>query len=411
MAKVPFPPYDDRPINPYGKIGNGASYGVCERTGASVDHSMVGFLSSTDAWFRRRDVASLTPWGIGGSADGALDGKIYRWMDYTAFKDVQPWSSGPWNAPGLGDGPAFVAMRGVVGINGRAEAIETSDGGNINTPMSVKQWRSLIWLKAAIAHDGGITSDTIREELAFMHHREFCKRSRPWPNQDKDCPFPRIYRYTEQYLGAVATLMAFFEGKIDNLNALVFTIAGKTIDLRDVGKLRGGEAKPVPPPTPGARAWIAGASVRARKEILARQAPSTSAQVGMTIKGGEFAKLITGEVQQGNGMDWLDVITVDGTGWVPKQDLELASKETTSPGPIFQDFPGTRTFTVGPGGATLRRWAHTDAEILIEHIEPGTKIEVDGYYYGQEVNGENRWLVQDDDPRGRLHAGAFLEDI
>src|SRR5690606_4812132 len=164
--------FQDRPINPYSKINNGTNYGVCKPNGCSFAHSMVGTLSGTDAWFRRRDVASLTPWGIGCASDGALDGVIYRWMDYHAFTDVQPWSSGPANYPYYGDGPAFIRKYGVAGVNGFAQAIELSDGGNIRNPVSPKQWKSFIWLSAAIAHDGNITTETYRDKLAFMHHRE-----------------------------------------------------------------------------------------------------------------------------------------------------------------------------------------------------------------------------------------------
>jgi len=325
MPKVPFPPFDDRPINPYSKIGCGANYGVCDPHGVSVDHSMVGYLSSTDAWFRKRDVCSLTPWGIGGSADGALDGKIYHWMDYYAYDDVQPWSSGPWRAPGTGDGAAFVKKYGVDGINGFGEAIELSDGGDINTPVSPKQWKSLIWLKAAIAHKGGVTSDDIREVLAFMHHREFCILT------GKDCPFPRVYNYTNQYLDAVTALMAFFEGKTNDYDTLVHTVAGITLDFREVGRMR------------------------------------------------------------------------DGAAIIPEPTIPT--------GPIFQDFTPNRTFTVGKGGATVRRWASTKSDIIVTYLKPGTKVEVDGYYYGETVNGKNRWLVQNEDPRGRIHEGAFVESI
>lgn len=409
MAKVPYPPYEDRPINPYSKIGNGTNYGICDPVGATFAHSMVGFLSSTDAWFRRRDVASLTPWGIGGSADGALDGVIYRWMDYGAYRDVQPWSSGPWNAPGYGDGPAFVARYSVAGINGRAEAIETSDGGNINTPMSRKQWISLIWLSAAIAHHHGITSDNYRELLAFMQHREITGPSY------KDCPFPRIYKYTEEYIGASVALMAFFEGKSDDLGTLIMPVAGMSLDFQHVGKMRDGivvtEPKPVEPSKPVETKWVAGASVRAKKEILVRTMPSTSGKVAMALRYGEFAKLVDGQVKAGNGIQWIDVVTVNGSGWVPKQDVEIASKDATSPGPIFQDFPGVREFTVGEGGATLRRWGSRSSDIIVNYIKPGTKIAMDGYYYGESVNGKNRWLVQDDDPRGRIHESAFVENI
>lgn len=409
MARVPYPPYQDRPINPYMKLNNGVSYGLLAPNGTTVDHSMYGILSGTDAWFRRRDIGSLTPWGIGGAADGRLDGVIYRWMDYYAFEGIQPWSSGPWRAPGYGDGPGFVAKYTVAGINGVAEAIETSDGGANQYPMTQKQWTSLIWLKAAIAHRGGITSDTFRSLFAFMHHREFTQPAY------KDCPFPRIYNFTAQYLDAVVALMRFFEGKTDDLNTLVFRIGGLVIDLRHVGRMR--DNLPTPPaPTPAPapapiKDWVAGASVRAKKEIIARQSPSTSGAFGMLIRGGEFAKLVDGKPREGNGMVWMDVLTVNGTGWVPQQDIELASKETTAPGPIFQDFTPNRTFTVGKGGATLRQWASTDSEILVMRIAPGTKIEADGYYFGEEVDGDNRWIVQNDDPRGRIHAGALVESI
>lgn len=411
MAHTPYPPYQDRPVDPYMKLNNGTNYGLLAPNGATVDHSMYGILSGTDAWFRRRDIGSLTPWGIGGAADGRLDGTIYRWLDYYAFTGIQPWSSGPWRAPGYGDGPGFVAKYGVQGINGVAEAIETSDGGAAQHPMTVKQWTSLIWLKAAIAHRGGLTSDTYRAAYAFMHHREFTQPSY------KDCPFPRIYKYTADYLNAVVAVMAFFEGKTDDLNTLVFRFAGLTIDLRHVGRLRNNLPAPAPKPEPDkpspppVKGWVGGASVRAKKEIIARQSPSTTGAFGMLIKGGEFAKLVSSEVKEGNGMEWVDVTTVAGSGWVPKHDVELSSKETTGPGPIFQDFTPNRTFTIGKGGATLRQWASTDSEILVLRLAPGTKVEADGFYFGESVDNENRWIVQNDDPRGRIHAGALVEKI
>lgn len=409
MALVPEPPYVDRPIDPYAKIGAGANYGMCDPNGCTIDHSMYGNLSSTDAWFRRRDVASLTPWGIGGEVDGQLDGVIYRWMDYAKYSGmtptVQPWSSGPYRAPGYGDGAAFVAKYTVNGINGCAQAIETSDGGAAQKPMTAKQWKSLIWLKASIAHRYGITSETYRQHLAFMHHREFTQPSY------KDCPFPRIYNFTAQYLKAIETLMAYFEGKINDLDLLVFTIGTHTIDMRDVGRMRDNIPTPAPDPEPekpSDNKWVAGASVRAKKEILTRESPSTSAKVGMTLKSGEFAKLVDGVVKTGNGMEWMDVLTVSGTGWVPKQDIELASKETTSPGPIFHDFTPNRTFTIGKGGATLRQYGNRSAKIL-KTFKSGEKFEADGYYHGEMVDGSDLWAVQNDDPRGQVHISGFVE--
>lgn len=248
MARVPMPPFDDRPIDPIAKVGWGTNWGTFTRSGITDDHSMVGFLMSTDAWFRRFDVAALTEWGIGGSADGLLDGKIIRWVDRMKITNVHLWSSGPANYPYLGDGPAYIAKYGINGVNGRGEAIELSDGGDIYTPVSYKQWVSLIWLKAAIAHRDGVTSDKVREVLAFMHHREFCKRSEPWPNDDKDCPFERVYLFTDQYINAILGLMRYFEGKETNLDSLIFRVATFDIDLRFIGKMK--ETGHVPAPTP-----------------------------------------------------------------------------------------------------------------------------------------------------------------
>lgn len=323
MNRVPAPPYDDRPINPYTKINCGVSYGSLKANGASVDHSMYGTLSGTDAYFRKRDICSLTPWGIGGMADGALDGKIYRWMDYHKYSDVVPWSSGPWIAPGMGDGPAYVAKWGVAGINGRAQAIETSDGGRNQYPMTVKQWHSLIWLKAYIAHTEGVMSEDIREVLAFMHHREFCIRS------GKDCPFPRIYNFTNAYLNAVVVLMQYFEGKHNDLNKLMFLIGNLTVDLRNVGRLR---------------------------------------------------------------------------------DLIVSPVKPTPAVPIFQDFTPNRSFKINVSAANVRQWASTDSKILMTWPY-GRWFVADGFYYGQNIDGENRWLVMNNDPRGRIWAGLVTPSI
>lgn len=335
MNTVPFPPFDDRPINPYVKANAncGVSYGTFIPTGITYDHSMKGFLSSTDNWFRRIDVCSLTPWGIGGSADGVLDGKIYRWLDQSKMRDVVPWSSGPWNPPGMGDGPAFIAKYGVHGVNGRGEAIELSDGGNILTPMSYKQWVSLIWLKAAIAHRGGVTSKNFRTILAFMHHREITKRSVPTPNNDKDCPFGRVYMFTDQYIAAVVGLMAYFEGQNNNLETLVYTVANHKLDLRHIGRLRDRDTAPLPTPAP--------------------------------------AK------------------------------------------PIFKDYVPDRLLTI-KHHATVRQYGGRDALIYKEETRkmvPGTRVLIGGYYHGEMINGSDKWAVQANDPRGRIHESAFVERL
>lgn len=314
MVKVPFPPFDDRPINPASKFGCGADPGVTTRTGNNFWHTMVGTLSGTDAYFRKRDICSLTPWGIGGVLDGALDGKVYRWVDFRTTDGI-PWSSGRWGPPGIGDGQAYVNTWGVFGINAKAEAIEYS--GMVNTPMTAKQWLMGIWLTAAIEHDAGRAHD---EALWHMHHREICKLI-----DNKDCPFPRIYNYLGQYYPAIIALMAHVEGKPNQ--KLVHTIAGLTIDLRPIAAQAG---QPVPKPEPT--------------------------------------------------------------------------------GPIFQDFTPNRTFTVVPNGATLRQYASRKSTVLAT-LPGGISLEADGYYFGEKVDGENRWLVQNADPRGRVHLSGVVERI
>lgn len=217
MSKVPFPPFLDRPVSPRENDGANRTGGI-RRTGNTFWHTMVGTLWSTDAWFRTAGSGALTPWGIGGALDGEYDGTIMRWLDYTNTA-WQPWSSGPWIAPGEGDGPAYVTKFGVFGINGLAEAIETS--GLIGTPVSEKQWLSLIWLTAAINHDAGRSAE---EYLWRMYHREICIKS------GKGCPWERITNYTAESTVAITDLMRYFEGDTKGVSQ-EHTIGGKKILL------------------------------------------------------------------------------------------------------------------------------------------------------------------------------------
>lgn len=196
---TPFPPYQIRLLAP--KFGAGMDQGKTKRTGNTAWHSMLGSLNGTDTYFRRLDIAASTHWGIGGSLDGNYDGVIYQWVQIGS--DRIPWASGPWRAPGYGDGSDYVNQYGVYGINAYAESIEFS--GMLETPMTVKQWLSGMWLTAAIAHAGGYRSDTA--QLWNMHHREFTQPS------FKDCPFERIYLYTDAYQQGIRYIMAHYEGK------------------------------------------------------------------------------------------------------------------------------------------------------------------------------------------------------
>lgn len=226
---TPYPNFLDRPLLP--KYGNGMDRGWSQLTGNSVDHSMLGTLSGTDTYFRLNWVAASTHWGIGGALDGDLDGVIYRWIETPS--EMIPWASGPWTPPGFSNGGEYVDVFGVDGINAEAESIELS--GQEFTPVTVKQWQSLIQLKAAIAHAGGKTSD---EKLWWMHHRDFTTP------RVKRCPFARVYDHTNEYFQATVWTMQFYEG---HLNVpLTARIAGLNVPL-PLGK------KPpviVPPATP-----------------------------------------------------------------------------------------------------------------------------------------------------------------
>lgn len=198
MGKTPFPPYQERLLPP--KIGAGMDRGATKRSGATWWHRMVGTLRGTDAYFRLEWVKASTHWGIGGSLDGADDGVIFQWVKMG--DPLIPWASGPWRDPGYGDGAKYVDEFGVYGINAYGDSIEFS--GMTDTPMTVLQWQKGIWLSAAIAHDGGLSSD---EFLWNMHHREACQPSY------KDCPFPAVYKHTDAYQRGIAATMAHYEGK------------------------------------------------------------------------------------------------------------------------------------------------------------------------------------------------------
>jgi hypothetical protein len=43
-------------------------------------------------------------------------------------------------------------------------------------------------------------------------------------------------------------------------------------------------------------------------------------------------------------------------------------------------------------GALSRQWAYTGADVVRRYPE-GTRIRTVGYYHGQAVNGDDRWLV------------------
>lgn len=194
FGNVTHPPFQDRLVTDeqsgaWDDLGQRQALGVCR-------HSMIGTLEGTDGWFRRGIGVSdgLTDYGIGGSADGALDGVIFRWNDPLggAHPGVSAnragWANG--GSDGLeGDGPMFVRTLGIGAINRDLVSIERSDGGHTNTPMSQKQFEreaALVayWFDRAKVPYTSYPLNPAVGIVTDMLHKEFAT---------KDCPFPPVY--------------------------------------------------------------------------------------------------------------------------------------------------------------------------------------------------------------------------
>ena len=192
-GRVKHPAFTDRLIPDYqnyawDNLGKRYVLGVAQ-------HTMVGTLWGTDAWFRRgSQSAGLTDYGIGDVSDGAHnDGVIFRWNDPTgAAHKVNgnkvspnrwPWASGPCN--GLeGDGTAFVNKYGANAVNGFLVSIERSDGGNPERPPSDKYLESFCQLTAYWADQAKIPWSSFPMNPAtgltfYYGHYEFSIKSCP----------------------------------------------------------------------------------------------------------------------------------------------------------------------------------------------------------------------------------------
>ncbi|MGH2531127.1 MAG: hypothetical protein ACRDJW_02360 [Thermomicrobiales bacterium] len=248
FGNVIHPPFTDRLIpnaqtSAWDDLGPRQPVGVCQ-------HSMVGSLWGTDSWFRRgRASTGLTDYGVGGATDGAQwDGVILRWNDPRGRRSG--WANG--GSDGLeGDGPLFVRTLGVAAINRDLVSIERSDGGNIQTPISPKQFASICALTAYWFDQARVPWDRFPLNPAhgivthFLHY-EFATKA---------CPFPPV------------------TNRIDEIQARVRQIlkAAQT-----------GAANPSPiphppsPTTPNHDWWPRGydlATISARFGVLTRHAP------------------------------------------------------------------------------------------------------------------------------------------
>lgn len=226
LGRVPPPPIQKRLITTK-RVGHGRDPDAQRTPKFSVVHSMVGTLLGTDDWFRRDDVEALTDFGIGlyNDTDGDGYADIYQWND--PYGRTIGWASGPVEIP-FGDGPrALAAFGGPAGVNRYGVSIELDDAGTIATPVTAAQWSSLCWLLAYWHDRMGQTAATFDWNL---HHREFTGTAY------KDCPFARVYLFTDAYQAVVKAIMRFYQEGVP-YPAAGMTINGRVIKLPTAGRI------------------------------------------------------------------------------------------------------------------------------------------------------------------------------
>jgi len=92
------------------------------------------------------------------------------------------------------------------------------------------------------------------------------------------------------------------------------------------------------------------------------------------------------------------------------RDLKPGPDPTPTP-PVVLYVTFDRPLTLGiRKGAIARERASRDAAMLKFYAEDG-EVEFAGYYYGEEVSGDNRWLMVAGDGQGRIHASGIEGDI
>jgi hypothetical protein len=182
FGRVSHPPFRDRLIpdsdtTAWDDLGARRPLGV-------VFHTMVGTLWGTDRYFRT-GAPALTDYGVGGTTDGPVwDGVILRWNDPRGRRSG--WANG--GSDGLeGDGPLFVRTLGVDAINRDLVSIERSDGADITTPVSPKQFESMCALTAYWFDQAHVPWDRFPVNpsvgsgiVTHFLHKEFATKGCPW---------------------------------------------------------------------------------------------------------------------------------------------------------------------------------------------------------------------------------------
>ena len=187
-GRVIHPPFQDRLIpdaatHAWDDLGQRNPVGVCF-------HTMVGTLWGTDGWFRFNAASGrwpdgLTDYGVGVSTDGPQwDGVILRWNDPRGRRSG--WANG--GSDGLeGDGPIFVRTLGINAINRDLVSIERSDGGDITTSVSPKQFESMAALTAYWFDQAKVPWNQFPLNphvgagiVTHFLHKEFATKDCPW---------------------------------------------------------------------------------------------------------------------------------------------------------------------------------------------------------------------------------------
>jgi hypothetical protein len=90
---------------------------------------------------------------------------------------------------------------------------------------------------------------------------------------------------------------------------------------------------------------------------------------------------------------------------------EILRKYQTDWAPQFVPFGVVRGFTVRLDVHASARQAPSTAARWVRGFGPGEAVECDGVYFGEAVQGEQRWLRTADPQHLSVHAGAFVEEI
>lgn len=145
-----------------------------------IIHTMSGYLSGTDAYFRTGGYTGTeSHFGIGGSWDGTHDGEVWQWQAIDHQADAQY------------DG------------NTIATSVETSDGAHDDVPWTGPQIEAIITLGVWWCRQTGNPARLVQAptEHGFGWHAQF----HAWNKAGHDCPGPvRLAQYKTQVVPEIA---------------------------------------------------------------------------------------------------------------------------------------------------------------------------------------------------------------